>query len=384
MKRLLEATVFVAIAVVLHLVVFGFYSEAPSDESAGDAGDVVVSVAAASSALSGMVAEWEKPPEPVVEEPPAAVPEPQDSSEQEVERRSKVPPAETEPAETSEPESPPAASEPAETAEPEPLPSEKADTNTEPEREAPNEVPSDTQERLEAPKTETAAPVPLPAPSKVSEPSVPDKTPSVPEQKRSAPEKKLSGPEPQPKQPPAKRPERKTQEHVDKQPKTRASRPEPTPAGSASRNEPSGAPSKRKSSSGQSTKESATGRGSQSQRAAGAKQESESAGRSKTRSRPATVSKSSARSLIASWGARIRARINARKRRPAGNAHGTTIVHLRVATSGRLLSASVARSSGNSALDRAAMSAVRGAGRFPAAPKGLTNSSYSFSQSIRF
>lgn len=90
--------------------------------------------------------------------------------------------------------------------------------------------------------------------------------------------------------------------------------------------------------------------------------------------------------LRASWGGQIRARIERRKTYPssAGRAQGVVTVRLTVQRTGRLASVSVARSSGNAALDRAALQAVRRAGRFPAAPRGLGRASYSFTLPIRF
>ena len=76
--------------------------------------------------------------------------------------------------------------------------------------------------------------------------------------------------------------------------------------------------------------------------------------------------------LIARWGARIGARIEARKRTPGGNwAPGKAVVRLTVARDGTVQSVSLVQSAGDTRLDRAALSAVSRAGRMPAAPKGL-------------
>jgi len=100
----------------------------------------------------------------------------------------------------------------------------------------------------------------------------------------------------------------------------------------------------------------------------------------------ATLSQSAVNDLMATWGAKVRARIERRKQYPAGadGAVGTVTLALVVGRDGRLLSMDVSRSSGNAALDRAALKAVERAGRFPAAPKGLTESSYAFALSIGF
>ncbi|WP_264211210.1 cell envelope integrity protein TolA [Leisingera thetidis] len=85
------------------------------------------------------------------------------------------------------------------------------------------------------------------------------------------------------------------------------------------------------------------------------------------------------------WGAKIRTRIERRKRYPSGaSGKGTVVVRLTVARSGQLLSHRIARSSGNAALDQAALKAVLRAGKFPAAPKELGLSQLSFNLPMSF
>lgn len=100
----------------------------------------------------------------------------------------------------------------------------------------------------------------------------------------------------------------------------------------------------------------------------------------------ATQSRNKLQSLRASWGATIRARIERSKRYPsdAGRASGKVTVRLTVSRTGDLISATVLRSSGEPALDRAALEAVQRARRFAAAPTGLNEASYSFSLPMRF
>ena len=90
-------------------------------------------------------------------------------------------------------------------------------------------------------------------------------------------------------------------------------------------------------------------------------------------------------SLMASWGADIRARVERRKRYPgsAGRASGTVVLSLKVTSSGVLAEVSVSRSSGNRLLDQAAVNAVQSA-RLPAAPRGLSQGTHAFSLPIRF
>ncbi|PWK61631.1 energy transducer TonB family protein [Roseicyclus mahoneyensis] len=97
---------------------------------------------------------------------------------------------------------------------------------------------------------------------------------------------------------------------------------------------------------------------------------------------PATLSAADRQSLMAQWGGQIMARIE--RARPRVRASGQVVLALQVSRSGQLAGLSVARSSGDPALDEAAMTAVRRAGSFPAAPAGLTETSYGFSLPIRF
>lgn len=108
------------------------------------------------------------------------------------------------------------------------------------------------------------------------------------------------------------------------------------------------------------------------------------AGAAKT-PRQAALTSGAETSALGAWGAAIRARVERRKSLPAGTrAAGTVGLTLSVDRAGGLVSASVARSSGDAALDAAALAAVRKAGRFPAAPAELTGARYSFGLAIKF
>lgn len=99
-----------------------------------------------------------------------------------------------------------------------------------------------------------------------------------------------------------------------------------------------------------------------------------------------TLSQGEANDVLAGWGASIRARIEKRKRYPAAadGAEGSVTLRLTIARTGQLAGVSIASSSGNAALDAAALKAVNAAGRFAKAPSGLTEASYSFTLPIRF
>ncbi|WP_114964605.1 energy transducer TonB [Alkalilacustris brevis] len=102
----------------------------------------------------------------------------------------------------------------------------------------------------------------------------------------------------------------------------------------------------------------------------------------------ATLSQAQRNSYLASWGGGIRAQVERRKSYPdnlrRARIGGTATVALEVGRDGRLMTAGLAASSGHAGLDRAALDAVRGAGRFPSAPSALTAASYSFTLPISF
>lgn len=122
--------------------------------------------------------------------------------------------------------------------------------------------------------------------------------------------------------------------------------------------------------------------GSQAQAAAG-NQNGENAG-NRSSQRPATLSRAAKQTLMAKWGASIRNRVERSKRYPSGTrASGTTVLRLTISRSGQLMAVTVARSSGTGTLDKAAVQAVRRA-RFPAAPKGLSETQYKFNLPLAF
>lgn len=86
-----------------------------------------------------------------------------------------------------------------------------------------------------------------------------------------------------------------------------------------------------------------------------------------------------AATLMARWGDRIRSCISRHAVAPRGARQGgRVILALRVGRDGRLQGVGIAASSGNAALDQAALDAARLASRCPAAPAGLTEPDYSF------
>ncbi len=88
----------------------------------------------------------------------------------------------------------------------------------------------------------------------------------------------------------------------------------------------------------------------------------------------------------AAWLSAIRARVERRKVYPetAGGAEGRVTLQLTVDRAGRLASVAVLRSSGHATLDAAALRAVRAAGRFPKAPKDVSEASVTFNLPLRY
>ena len=86
---------------------------------------------------------------------------------------------------------------------------------------------------------------------------------------------------------------------------------------------------------------------------------------------------------IMSYAAYVRARVAGNKP-SGGGSNGTAVVTFRVTAAGGLSSVSVTRSSGNSALDQLAVSAVRGAAPFPTPPAGATPAQLFFAIPFHF
>lgn len=100
----------------------------------------------------------------------------------------------------------------------------------------------------------------------------------------------------------------------------------------------------------------------------------------------ASLSKAQVNDLRSRWGAAIKARVERRKAFPpaARGATGSATLRLTVAASGALLGVGIATSSGNTALDQAALQAVQGAAPFPAAPQGVPPGNQTFTLRLRF
>ena len=83
------------------------------------------------------------------------------------------------------------------------------------------------------------------------------------------------------------------------------------------------------------------------------------------------------------YGSRVRARILSR-RPSSGGKRGTTVIVFQLSTSGGLRWARISRSSGNGALDRKALGAVRRSSPFPRPPSGTRSGQLRFSVPFRF
>ncbi len=198
------------------------------------------------------------------------------------------------------------------------------------------------------------APVAPVAPSSLSAPSAP--VAEAPALRASAKAPTLSPPTP----PLTQTPRIKTQPAAlpDRQSTTPATRPKARTASVSAR--------------AQNTKQ-AAGAGRAAQRGQTKSQEIQSANSARTHA------------LKAQWGASIHAKVQRSMRYPRTmSTAGTAKLALEVARDGRLRTLKLMRSSGNTVLDAAALRAVQRAGRFAAAPDGLTADAYAFSVSLTF
>ena len=99
----------------------------------------------------------------------------------------------------------------------------------------------------------------------------------------------------------------------------------------------------------------------------------------------ATVSAGQRAKLQSIWGAKIRSRIERRKRYPSGQrGKGRVVLGITVAASGKLINYRVAKSSGVAGFDQAALKAVSRAGKFPSAPKQLGGKPFTFNLPMSF
>jgi len=116
-----------------------------------------------------------------------------------------------------------------------------------------------------------------------------------------------------------------------------------------------------------------TGRG---QRQSGARAASSRAGSGPQRTAPSP-------GQVRRYAGIVRARI-ARNRPSGGGRRGTAVVRFAISRSGGLRYVRLSRSSGNSTLDRAAVSSVRRAAPFPRPPRGMSAGQRTFSIPFRF
>ena len=83
------------------------------------------------------------------------------------------------------------------------------------------------------------------------------------------------------------------------------------------------------------------------------------------------------KTMMSTWGKGITRAIAKQSRRTKGLGKGVVVLVIKVDTGGRLVAASVKKSSGSAALDKAALAAV-GRASLPAAPKGMGGGAHRF------
>lgn len=106
------------------------------------------------------------------------------------------------------------------------------------------------------------------------------------------------------------------------------------------------------------------------------------------KSASSTAKKGNSASLMAKWKSQVQRATQrklvyprkAQKRRITGR----VLVRIRISGTGQLISSSIAKSSGNPILDQSALKTITRVGRFPAAPKGLTQGNQDFRIPVSF
>jgi periplasmic protein TonB len=362
MKRLVEILAFVALAVAVHLALVLRFDTDNSSEAGGQGGAAMVTIAAASASVETMVAEWEAPPKTnqtaPLPDPPDTVPiEP--TPERPDTRPDLAPKLAAAISLPSAPENSPIrpeldlstppppkpfpAVEPAPKPVIEPLPEPVIETMPDPVIEhAPKPIAELTP--IAAPRPETVF---EPVPDPIISPELTRPTPLDAEGRPTTSKRPLVRPEtevfPKPTSTPA--------------PKQKKAKPAETA----------------RPASGASAAQTSAGSGGSNQ--AGA------VGQSTVK----TLGKDKLAQLEAVWGGKIRARIERQKRYPRGSkGNGRVVVRVTIARDGRVISARIAKSSGQAEFDKAAMSAISRAGRMPRAPKGLEQASYTFNLPMDF
>ena len=109
-----------------------------------------------------------------------------------------------------------------------------------------------------------------------------------------------------------------------------------------------------------------------------------SSGTASTAPSAAATASGTSPAALSQWGGAIRNSIERGKRYPRGTrASGVVRLSIRVGTNGALAGVAIAGSSGDAALDRAALTAVQRA-RLPAAPNGVATGSQTFTLPMTF
>lgn len=333
MRRLAETATFSALAILIHVALFAQSSD-DGEDSGGAGGTEVISLEAADATVAEMVEAWDRPPPETPVREPDLLPAPaQDTS---LTNAPRMDLADAPRADVRMSALPPTA--------PEVLQLDREAALPRPEAGEPDIL------RPKTPDAPMSAPdLPRPEMSR-PERHVPMAT-ALPEQIIEAPSVDIQPAPPPPSEIAPTASLRPTQ------------RPSPTDLPETARK----------------AEQTSPGRAAQRAAGSGGSSQAGQAGRAET----TTVSKGEQARAQAVWGARIRSKIEHAKRYPRGtNASGQVSLAISISRTGALLGVSLQRSSGNSALDRAALDAVRRAGRFPPAPRELPRDAYTFALAI--
>lgn len=335
MRRSLDILPFLAVAGVAHVLFF--WSTSDDGISAGGVGgDHSVALMAIASSAEAMVAEWEAAPQAVVEMPDIDMPKVEDASlaaaalthSFSTDAQIKITAVEEISGAETSPDGVPSV-----------VPTPLSRALPQLAMQAPSLATAARQQPETRPKPITDRQLPRPvAPQAIADQSITPDTPTIDTTPPPPPEKK---PEPKPKQ----KPKEKAKQVADKASKASAGRAEQKAAGQGGQ------------------KVSGTN---------GAKTQN-------------SISSGKKNKLMRVWQSKLQRRIERRKRDTRGrHPPGKVIVLIKIDRNGNLLSKGIAKSSGVTAHDKAALATINRAGRFPGAPKELPGNTFRFHVPLKY
>lgn len=376
-RRWIEAIVFAALAIALHLAIFWAHPDDTGQLAGGAGGESSITMAGANAEMSEMIAEWDKAPDPdqtVDELTPEQPDQPTDVTADAMTLPVMAPPVATEDAPRAAQEIMAPTDAPVAVAAPVPAPTLQSPSAPD----APD-MPAQTAPRagLATPSIQTPRPPRITAPQMEADPVEPPE----PEVAASAPS---AAPTPQKKPKPPPQAIAKAAPAKQKAPaKPKAPAKAEAPAKPKAAQKPKPATKKPPKAVAADATGGASDEAAPAARASGAGGGAEAGGGHAQRNTEGDSVKIA--NLVQLWGGKIRRGVEKKKRSPRTlRRAGATQIAMTIARSGALVAASISQSSGQSKLDIAAMKAVKAAAPYAPAPAELGGDSYNFVLKIRF